>query len=160
MSISITEESSSSPPAKKPLIQASPKSVSTEDSIDDESIKDSSVASVSPANSNSSKSAKRNRGRTISQDGSECENQAPIKLTDELKSILEEDFRQVTKKRKLKGLFVSFHFDEFFPTKSFYRFTIQNQRCFSVRGLCQTLRSHPISHLREATFKDLLHSQP
>ena len=114
LSISISEEgSTNSPPAKKQaLIQASsPRSVTTteEDSLDDQDAASSSQdsipassASVSPA-SVSSKSAKRNRGRTISQDGSECENQAPIRLTDELKSILEEDFRQVTKKRKLKG---------------------------------------------------------
>ena len=111
MSISISEEgSTNSPPAKKQALE-SPRSVTTEeDSADDQdagsSSQDSipaSSASVSPASVVSSKSAKRNRGRTISQDGSECENQAPIRLTDELKSILEEDFRQVTKKRKLKG---------------------------------------------------------
>merc|ERR1711953_957832 len=112
LSISISEEgSTNSPPAKKQALE-SPRSVTTEeDSADDQdagsSSQDSipaSSASVSPASVVSSKSAKRNRGRTISQDGSECENQAPIRLTDELKSILEEDFRQVTKKRKLKEL--------------------------------------------------------
>ena len=112
LSISISEEgSTNSPPAKKQALE-SPRSVTTteEDSAGDQdagsSSQDSipaSSASVSPASVVSSKSAKRNRGRTISQDGSECENQAPIRLTDELKSILEEDFRQVTKKRKLKG---------------------------------------------------------
>ncbi len=100
--LSISIDSDSGPPSvKRSKIQPSPnESISSTATSETEA--SSSVASVSPLITNNQK---RLTHRSISQDSAmDAENQTPIKISDELKSILEDDFYRVTKRKTLADL--------------------------------------------------------